>query len=119
MKASRVGLGVGLGVAAMLLATGCSSPTDTAVNQPPVANTVPGDIPTPDIDIGGFTNCQTEYGELIKKMITNPGKISAEESQRWSEQAKKAGEQAANGDLDGAQATICGTVDEMNKALDS
>jgi hypothetical protein len=122
MRVSKTGVGIGFGVATLLFATACTSPTDTAVDQPPVANTVPGDssttIPTPDIDVGGFSQCQTEYAELIQKMVTNPGKISPEETQRWSEQAQKAGEQAKNGDLDGAMDTICGTVDEMDKALD-
>ena len=56
------------------------------------------------------------YGELVKE-LTLAGDITPEESQDWSQQAKKAAELARKGDLAGAYREGRKAVGQMETAL--
>lgn len=115
-----IGIGIGLGLATVLVAAGCSSSNDTAstpaTDAPSISVSVNPDttsVPTGDT----FLECQQEYAELVKKIALNPGAVTPEQTQKWADEARKAGEQAASGDLDGAKDTICKSVEEMSADL--
>ncbi len=63
-----------------------------------------------------YTSCARRYGELVRD-LTVAGGISAQDRQRWADQARDAAQAAQSGDLTRANEICEKTVGEMEQAL--